>query len=87
MTLELILQVERLVKQKEDQVGHTLPKKDFEFLQDTLLRTVDGMAEKFVRGSKEHGGCITDRPALPELVNEMYDGMFYAAAVQRQMKN
>lgn len=51
-------------------------------LQDFCTRAVS----KYIAGSKEHGGKITDRDCLKEMHDEIIDLMFYHAGVVKQLK-
>lgn len=74
------------ISDAEKTLQHQLPAHDREILISICERFVFDAIAKYVRGSKEHGGCVTDHPALPELGNEILDLVIYFHAHKLQMK-
>lgn len=56
------------------------------FLEDALRRFCAKAVPKFIRGQKEHGGFIADRPMLPELENELVDAWDYTCGAMYRSK-
>jgi len=63
----------------------SLDEASIRFLRETLGEFVEKAVDKFVRGQKEHGGIIYERPMLPELKKELIDSIFYLAGAQKRL--
>lgn len=68
----------------EQKLFDSLKDKSKEFLHKRLTEFCEKSLIKFCAGEKEHGGLITDRPALPELKAELIDAWMYAGALEEQ---
>ena len=74
-----------MITASETALQHPLPGSDRELLTDICLHFLESAIPKFVRGSKEHGGLLTDRPAMPELGDELIDAIMYHSAARKQL--
>lgn len=55
-------------------------------MEDIKLAVATRIHNKYLRGQAEHGGNLWDRPALPEVVNEITDLSTYVVTLEYQLR-
>ncbi len=53
-------------------------------LASDLGRFVELAIRKYIKGQREHGGCLDDRDLMAELENELIDHVHYFNALRRR---
>ena len=55
-------------------------------LEDIISAVSSRIRHKYIRGQKEHGGNLWDRPALPEFKQEVTDLNTYLLTLESQLR-
>lgn len=80
LTLDIVLTL------REQEEFNELTDKSKEFILDNLKDFSTRAIRKFMKGQKEHGGFIADRPMLDEIENEVIDQFWYLKAAKERSK-
>ena len=70
-----------------EQEAHSLPPVELQFVIDTVVNTIPRLINKYIKGSKKHGGNLLANRDLPsEMEQEVFDQFWYLAAQKHTNK-
>jgi len=76
----LLYVVQGIIRAIEDEEEHVLLPDDSVLLETIVINFVHALIEKYIKGSKEHGGSLAKRDLEKEMYDEIIDLVVYKEA-------